>query len=404
MMMQLFRCCAILFAATILGDAHAQPALDQQSVSIAAGSVQKLNLTGADPAKAVWRSSDPKTVRIYGNGFCVGLRPGAAIISVSTGSTESASCSVTVNNDEPKLIDPATLEQYDDSRSFTVDGRLCFGSVLNGRRAVDPEERKNTQSNRVVNPAAMNDEHPLEWAVEDEAEIYDGAGILMGTVAPRIKNADGKRVPTCKFNFGMSKVIDGKLCIYAFSTPIVPGKQIAGLVDPKEIEDGAVGTSAWLPIDRVIEKDALLTRIGLGKAALPALPLKDESYKITGGDPKQYMTEFGECAVVKTVRENNAVPSHYLRRPSGTVNVLYSVPGFGLGGQGLDSFLVNHGAIFRPAKGAREFVQPTYFPIHHPKQGEVSPMTMTFIYGAVEIPGSKQHVYGWVAREALSKN
>ena len=87
----------------------------------------------------------------------------------------------------------------------------------------------------------------------------------------------------------------------------------------------------------------------VNKARLSGISQKE----ITGGDPKQYVGEFGEMAIVKTVKENNAVPSHYLRRPSGTVNILYSVPGFGLGGQGLDSFLVSDSAIFRPAKGAK---------------------------------------------------
>jgi hypothetical protein len=394
--------CGFFAVAIAFSPAFAQPTLDQQSITLSVGAVQKLNLGNIDAGKVTWRSSDPQVARVYGDGLVVGLHPGAAKVSAISRANASATCSVAVSFDEPRLIDPATLEQYDDNRSFTVDGRRCFGSVLNGQRAFDPAERKNTKSNRIINPSPIDADHPLEWTVEDGAEIFDGAGILMGTVAPRLKSGDGKRVPTCKFNFGMSKVIDGKLCIYAFSTPIVPSKEIANLVDPKALEDGAVDTSAWLPVDRVINKDALLSRIGLGKPPLPALPLKDESYRITGGDPKKYVIDFGECAIVKSVKENNAVPSHYLRRPSGTVNLCYSVPGFGLGGQGLDSFLINHGATFRPAKGAREFVQPTYYPMLHPKQGEVSPLTMTFIYGAVEIPGRKQNAYGWIAKDALS--
>jgi hypothetical protein len=83
------------------------------------------------------------------------------------------------------------------------------------------------------------------------------------------------------------------------------------------------------------------------------------------------------------------------------VNLIYSVPGFGLGGQSLDSFLVSDGAVFHQAKGAKVFVQPTYFPKQHPNAGKVSPKKMTFLYGAVEMKGSSP-VYGWIAKEALS--
>ena len=133
------------------------------------------------------------------------------------------------------------------------------------------------------------------------------------------------------------------------------------IVDPAEMKNGALGTSAWLPLDRVVQKEELLERIGLGKVKLPHLPLEEKRYRITGGDAKQYVTEFGEMSIVKDIHAG-PVPSHYLKRPSGTVNIIYSVPGFGLGGQGLDSFLVSDNAIFRPAKGARVFAQPTWFP------------------------------------------
>jgi hypothetical protein len=82
------------------------------------------------------------------------------------------------------------------------------------------------------------------------------------------------------------------------------------------------------------------------------------------------------------------------------VNIIYSVPGYGLGGQGLDAFLVTDGIVFHPARGAKVFAQPTYFPAKHPQAGKKSPMTMTFIYGAAEVKGVEP-VYGWVAKEAM---
>jgi hypothetical protein len=154
-----------------------------------------------------------------------------------------------------------------------------------------------------------------------------------------------------------------------------------------------------VPLDSVIDKETLLDRAGVGKVKLPRLPLEKKGLRITGGDPKRYMTDFGEMRIVKDP-DGDPVPSHYLHRPSGTVNIIYSVPGFGLGGQGLDSLLVGNNILFHPAKGAKVFVQPTYYPGKHPQRGKVSPMTMTFIYGAAEVEGVEP-VYGWVAREAL---
>ena len=299
------------------------------------------------------------------------------------------------------LIDPASLKQYDDDRVFEVNGRKCVGSELNGQRAFTTEERKYLDGNRVINPEPLAENRPLDWQVAPDTEVFDGAGVRMGTVSARLKLSDGRHVPVSMFNFGMHKTIDGKTCIYAFSVSINPSVAVTKIAEPKAIEGGVVETSAWLPLDSVVQKDELIKRIGLDKPNLPALPLKDDSFQITGGDPKMYFTDAGEYAIVKTVRQNNAVPSHYLRRPSGTVNLIYSVPGFGLGGQGVDSFLITSGAIFHPAKGVREFVQPTYFPMNDPKAGQVSPMTMTFIYGAVEVPNCDP-VYGWIAKEALA--
>ena len=77
------------------------------------------------------------------------------------------------------------------------------------------------------------------------------------------------------------------------------------------------------------------------------------------------------------------------------------MPGFGLGGQGLDSFLISDALKFYPARGAKIFRQPTYFPSKHPQAGKASPQTMTFLYGAIKSNGSEP-VYGWIAKEALA--
>jgi hypothetical protein len=308
-------------------------------------------------------------------------------------------CIVSVVGSQQPMINPAALRQYADDRRFEVNGRRCYGSELNGQRATGPEERRFAEDNRVVNPEPLNRSQKLEWEVEEGTEIFDGAGVLMGTVAPTTMTSDRRRVPSSRFNFGMSKVVAGRLCLYAFAVKILPSPQVRRLAGNQIHADGTLHTSAWLPLDRVVEKEMLIERVGLGKVKLPSLPLEPRGFRITGGDPSRYMTEYGELRIVKNP-DSEPVPSHYLRRPSGTVNIIYSVPGFGLGGQGLDSFLVSDGVVFHPARGAKVFVQPTYYPGRHPYRGQVSDQTMTFLYGAVVVPGFEP-VYGWVAREAL---
>src|SRR5688572_22305989 len=371
--------------------------LERKTLTIAVGEAIEIRAKGAEGAR--WESSDAKIASAYQNGFVIGLKPGVARVRVGSGPNDRAECVVTVKEYDAPLVDPATLKQYDDNRKFTVDGRVCYGSELNGRRATDPEERENLEANRVLNPKPINKEKDREWEVAPNTEVYDGAGILMGTIPADLKTDDGRMVPTSKFNFGMSKVMNGRLFLYGFSIRIKPSEALRKILSDDEKIGGTVSTSAWVPLDSVVDKETLLERVGVGKVTLPRLPLEKKGFKITGGNPKQYFTPHGEVRIVKDPTAE-PVPSHYLRRPSGTVNIVYSVPGFGLGGQGLDSLLVGNNILFRPARGAKVFVQPTYYPDKHPLRGKVSPMTMTFIYGAAEVKGVEP-VYGWVAREAL---
>lgn len=381
---------ALIVFLCIAAIASAQVTPDKPSVKLVIGAAERLKASGGSQ----WTSSDPSIVQVFQNGFVIGLKPGEARVNGG----KDANYVVTVVEDDRPIVLPASLKQFPDNRRFEVDGRKCYGSELNGQRAVGKDERQFTDSNRVINSKPLRPDHPLEWEVEEGTEIYDGAGVLMGTVAADLKVGD-RNVPSSKFNFGMSKVLGGKLCLYAFSVSINPTPELKKIMAPDDARRSRVSTSAWLQLDRVVDKEALLERIGVGKVKLPRLPLEDKRFKITGGNPEQYMTGAGELRIVKDPAAD-PVPSHYLRRPSGTVNIIYSVPGFGLGGQGLDSFLITDGILFRPAKGAKVFVQPTYFPAKHPQAGKVSPKTMTFIYGAAEVKGVEP-VYGWVSREAL---
>jgi hypothetical protein len=372
--------------------ARGQNTLSKSTLKLEAGDVEQLSLKQGDASGVRWSSADPLIAAVYGKGYVCGIHPGTTTISAG-----GAVCAVTVVEPREPIVTSASFKQYADNRKFTVKGRKCYGSELNGQRASGPKEKADTEGNRVINPHPVSDKN-LEWELHDGAEAYDGAGVLMGTVVPK-RTAGGKKAPLSMFNFGMSKVLHDRICVYAFAVTIEPSPDVQKVADAPTRKSGNMSTSAWIPLERLVANDELLDRIGLGKVKLPRMPLNPTGYTITGGDPESYMTESGELAIVKEL--DGPVPSHYLRRPTGTVNLIYSVPGFGLGGQSLDSFLVSDGAVFHQAKGAKVFVQPTYFPKQHPNAGKVSPKKMTFLYGAVDVEGGGT-VYGWIAKEALS--
>ena len=352
------------------------------------GDATKLNVAGAN-----LESSDPKVAAVYANGFIVALKPGQAIVRAGT----DVICRVKVIDGQERMVNPATLEQYPDNRKFKVGDRKCVGTVLNGHM-VGNEQKPIVDRNRVLNPKPLRDDRPLEWELVEGTPVYDGAGALMGTAAPALKVGE-KMIASSKFNYGFSKVIDGRLCLYGFNVDIRPDARVQALMDDQDRAKPIVSTSAWVPLDGVVEKESLLENVGMGKGKLPRLPLEPKRFRITGGNPNQYMTDKGELRIVDDP-DGAPVPSHYLRRPTGTVNIIYCVPGFSMGGHSLDSFLISSNATFRPARGVRPFAQPTYYPAAHPKSDQKSENTMTFIYGAVEVKGSET-VYGWIAKEAL---
>ena len=361
------------------------------SLVLDVGEAKKLELkNGAAGAK--FESGDSKVAIVYSNGWVIGLSPGQTAINAG-----GASCKVRVADSQERMVSAATIQQYPDNRTFKVGQRKCVGTFLNGHM-VGNEQEPVVDRNRVLNPRPLRDDRPLEWELVEGTPVYDGAGVLMGTTGADLKVGE-RMVTTTKFNYGFSKIINGRVCLYGFNIDIRPGNAAKQLMDASQRKKQIVSTSAWVVVDGVVEKETILDHVGLGKGKLPRLVLDSKRFRITGGDPDAYMTDKGELRIVKDP-DGDPVPSHYLRRPTGTVNIIYCVPGFSLGGQSLDSLLVSSGAIFRPARGVRAFAQPTFYPSGHPRAGEKSDKTMTFIYGAVEAKGTET-IYGWVAQEAM---
>ncbi len=396
-MKNVFAILVLTFSVANAEDAATPIVFTPAKVAMALGDGIKLKPGGSlkGTTNASWTSSDPAVVEVLKNGWIIALKTGSATVRVSDGAG-SQECPILVTNAAVKVREPKSIKEFPDERSFELDGRLCYGSELCGHVLGVPRKGY-LNSNRVINPTPLNAKRNILWEVAPGAEVLDGAGKLLGTVAP-IVYKDGKKVPASAFNFGMSKVMNGRLYLYGFTTPVLASEGLRKEVEADELRDGVIHISAWVPLDSIIDKETLVDRFGVGRGKLPALPLEAQRYRVTGGDPKSYVIPEGELAIVKTA--NGPVPSHYLRRPCATINLLYSVPGFGLGGQGLDSFLLSDNLTFRPARGVRTFVQPTYYPLKHAKAKEVAPKTMTFLYGAVEAPGCEP-LFCWVAKESL---
>jgi hypothetical protein len=362
--------------------------LDPASLQLAIGEGQRLETAGAAAGVVRWESSEPNVVIAFQNGIVVGLRPGSAIVRAMDAGGNKGDCEVKVVANEQKTVPIASIKQFPDNREFVAKDRKCIGSELNGK--VLGKRRPN----RVENPKPLFKDDRLEWEAIGGSPVVDGGGVIIGTLSDVRNTDDGRRVHQAKFNYGMTKVIAGKLFVYAFSIRVRPDPARTADIEPGAVKNGSLGTSAWLAIDSVVEKETLLEHIGIGEGKLPRIPLGNTKFLITGGNPKQYFTGSGEELTITDEKDSAAHPSDYLRRPSGTVNILYSVPGFSLGGQGLDSFLISSGAIFRPVRGAKQFTVPTF------RKGKPTEKTMTFVYGAVDTPKSET-VYGWIAQEAL---
>lgn len=267
-------------AACVVGNARGR--FGAASLGIEVGGAARLTLPSRPGGALRWSSSQPGVADVYDSGVVVALQPGTTWITGAVNGRSAAQCAVSVVGSPAPWIDPRSLRQYQDDRRFEIDGRVCFGSELNGQRAATDEERALVVDNRVINPTPLDSRHALEWEVEEGTAIVDGAGVLMGTVAPTTATERGRRVPSAKFNFGMSKVLGGRLHLYAFAVKIRPSPNVRALAGGHLERDGTLRTSAWLPIDSVVDRDTLVDRVGLGKVKLPRLPLQGTAYRITG--------------------------------------------------------------------------------------------------------------------------
>lgn len=210
---------------------------------------------------------------------------------------------------------------------------------------------------RVVNPATGT----IDWPIAPGTAMYDGLGNPRGVVTD----------PSVKINYGIRKLLRGNTLVYAWAASLDTGS-----------------ASGWVP-------EAALVHANLLQGKMPTLVLPNPGggeyatrWIVTGGDPARY----GELKVTKNYDEGGRKATDYLLRPGNVVNIVYNVPGRGLGGFSVDT--VPAGVIFRRARGVSQLQAPLYQP-----DGSSAVDALHFVYGYIE--DGDQRRYGWMAKEAL---
>ena len=228
--------------------APAKLALDPATLTLPVGGAMQLKVNRDNARELKWTSENVKAAGVYVNGFVVGLTPGEAIVHVSAPDGEEAACRVKVTSGESELVNPATLQQYSDNRVFYVGKSKCVGSVLNGHMVGNDAQK--SDRNRVLNPKPLRKDQPLEWELVEGTPIYDGTGAVMGTAAPDL-DIGGRKVANTRFNYGFSKVVKGRFCVYGFVVSMKPDASMVPLLDAESRKQSIVNTSAWVPLDAV---------------------------------------------------------------------------------------------------------------------------------------------------------
>lgn len=264
-----------------------------------------------------------------------------------------ASCVDDITGDDPAdYVDPTSSEAY----ATGVNGSHCTASPYNCRfRAGD---------SRVATQSGLD-----SWGIVDGASIRDGNGNAMYTES-------GARRMT--FNYGQKRVLAGKLHALALST--------------------SNDSAGWYPVDHIEGEASFEAQVG--DVAAKGAGLSEMACWAIENSADETLAAY---KVVKGSTATNERAGDYLPlvRANGkrSANLVFSVPGFGLGGATTDHF--PEGTKFRrldvPTSSGLPSITIPLWDEHHPntKIG-----TMRFLYGRIRAADGSNR-YGWMAEDAL---
>lgn len=219
-------------------------------------------------------------------------------------------------------------------------------------------------------PRVLTADGDDSWAVEGGASVRDGNGTALVT------QGAGK----LKFNYGQTRFLAGKTHFLAMSTDN--------------------GSAAWFPADHVVHEASLRAKIGNVDAKDPGRG-KMACYEIRSTYDKSI--ELKKVVYDSDSTHERAGDYLPLLRNNGKVsaNLVFSVPGFSLGGAVTDHFPA--GTKFQrvdvPTSSGRPSIDiPLWVDAgdgHYTKRSG----SMKFVYGYIRGDGVKR--FGWMAYDAL---
>jgi hypothetical protein len=259
--------------------------------------------------------------------------------------------------DEETPVDTTAIEAR---RLFPGEnGDWCIASPYNCRF------REPGVSQRVL--TAGGDD---SWGVEPGASVRDGNGDVM------VRSTRTRMT----FNFGQTRALAGKAHALALST-----------------DNGSAG---WYPIDHILGETSFRARMGEVNARDPRAG-RMACYEIRNSHDA--LRELRKVVYDAQTSHERAGDYMSLPRASGrrSANLIFMVPGFGLGGATTDHFPA--GTKFRRVRVPTDTGRPSITIPLWSRDGagryRVQNGTMRFFYGYIVGNGDKR--FGWMAEDAL---
>jgi hypothetical protein len=276
----------------------------------------------------------------------------------------SPDAAVAPTPDATEETPPDESDLLDTSKPWTakpgVNSDECIASPYNCRFRSGPPRVQDASGNEL-------------WDIEAGASIRDGNGDVLGAQT-------GTKM---RFNWGQTRLLAGKAHALGMST--------------------SNGSAGWYPFERIVDEDAFRARVGnvdakdSGGSVMACYQIRnshDEAIELrkvvydskVGADGHERAGDY-----LPLVRDNGVR----------SANLIFSIPGFGLGGATSDHFPA--GTKFQRVGVSTQTGRPSLLiPLWEPDSSGhyvVRNGSMRFIYGYIVGNGVKR--YGWMALDAL---
>jgi hypothetical protein len=272
-------------------------------------------------------------------------------------------CAMDPGEGDPDLEqedEPVDTSSLDARRMFAgVNGDWCIESPFNCRF------RAPGVSQRVTTASGLDD-----WGVEPGASIRDGNGDVLA-VSTRTRMS---------FNYGQTRALAGKAHALALST--------------------SNGSAGWYPIERILGETSFRARMGEVNAKDP-----DEGemacYEVRNShDTSKELRKvvYDSNALHERAGDYMSLPRNNGRR---SANLIFMVPGFGLGGASTDHFPAGtkFQRVWVPTESGRPSITIPLWVRDGAGRYRKRHGSMRFLYGYITGNGDRR--FGWMAQDAL---